>query len=117
MGEAQYVRIERVDGVAAATVLREKITEHENTPVFTELSTAAAASKHRLILDMAQVNLLSSAGLGSLINLHKLCTSNGGRLVIHGLQEQIAGLMKLTHLHKLLVIVDSRADALKKAAP
>src|SRR5262249_24054885 len=80
MAECQYVRVQRVGPVALAEVLREKITEHENTPVFDELGRAAASSGHRLAVDLGGVGLLSSAGLGGLISLHKACVAGGGRL-------------------------------------
>ncbi len=115
MGESQYVRVERVGPVAVAAVLREKITEHENQPVFAELSSAAGASGHRLAVDLSAVGLLSSAGLGALITLHKACIAGGGRLIVFGVQTQILDLLKLTHLHKLLTIADSRDAAVKKA--
>ena len=115
MGEAQYVKFERIGKVMAAEILREKITEHENTPVFNELTSAAETCGHRLAVGLAQVGLLSSAGLGALISLHKQCAGKGGKLVIFGLQQQIFDLMKLTHLHKLLSIADSRDAAVAKA--
>ena len=116
MAESQYVGVQRVGAVAVAQVLREKITEHENQRVFAELSAAAAAANHRLAVDLSGVGLLSSAGLGGMINLHKTCVAGGGRLVVFGLQDPILEVLRLTHLHKLLTIADSRDAALKKAA-
>jgi anti-sigma B factor antagonist len=116
MAESQYVGIQRIGSVAVAQVLREKITEHENQPVFTELTNAAAAANHRLAVDLSGVGLLSSAGLGGMITLHKACAAGGGKLVVFGLQDQILDVLKLTHLNKLLTIADSRDAALKKAA-
>jgi anti-anti-sigma factor len=101
--------------VALAEVLREKITEHENTPVFDELGRAAASSGHRLAVDLGGVGLLSSAGLGGLISLHKACVAGGGRLVVFGVQDQILNVLKLTHLHKLLIISENRDAAIQKA--
>jgi anti-sigma B factor antagonist len=116
MVEAQYVRVEPEGAVAVAQVLREKITEHENQAIFHDLSEAAEKSGFRLAVDLGQVGLLSSAGLGGLITLHKLCAAKGGRLVIFGVQDPIIGLMKMTRLDRLLVIVADRAGAVKKAA-
>jgi anti-sigma B factor antagonist len=115
MAEAQYVRVQPSGKVAVAEVLREKITEHENQAVFGDVTTAAAGSGHRVALDLSQVGLLSSAGLGALITLHKACASQGGRLVVFGVQSQILDLLKLTHLDRLLTIVPSREAAITKA--
>lgn len=115
MPESQYVRVQRVGPVAVAQVLREKITEHENQPVFAELAAAAAGAGHRLAVDLAGVGLLSSAGLGGIISLHKTCAGCGGKLVVFGIQDPIQHLLKLTHLHKLLNIADTRDAAVKEA--
>jgi anti-sigma B factor antagonist len=115
MVETQYIRVEQIGGVPVAEVLREKITEHENQPVFHDLSEAAARHAHRIAVDLAQVAFLSSAGLGGLITLHKLCASKGGRLVVFGIQEQILDLMKMTRLDRLLVIAPDRDAAVQKA--
>jgi anti-sigma B factor antagonist len=115
VGESQYVRTEPVGRVVLAEVLREKITEHENHAVFNDLSAAAAKHGQRVALDLGQVGLLSSAGLGGLITLHKACAAKGGRLVVFGVQDQILSLLKLTHLDKLLTIAPSREAAVEKA--
>ena len=116
MVEPQYIRLDTSGSIVVAEVVREKITEHENQAVFHDLSEAAAKHGHRLAVGLAQVGLLSSAGLGGLINLHKLCAANGGKLVIFGVQQQILGLMKMTRLDRLLVITPDRAGAVQKAA-
>jgi anti-sigma B factor antagonist len=115
MGDAQYVRLEPAGPVALAVILREKITEHENQPVFGELVKAASGSRYRLAIDLGGVGFLSSAGLGALIALHKTCAAAGGKLVVFGIQDQILSLLKLTQLHRLLTIVDGRDEALQKA--
>lgn len=114
MAESQYVRVSAEGGVTLAEVLREKITEHENQAVFTDLAAAAGAHGHRIALDLSQVGLLSSAGLGGLITLHKNCASNGGKLVVYGLRDSILGLLKLTRLDRLLVVALSREEAMEK---
>ena len=115
MGDSRYVRVQPLGAIVLAEVLREKITEHENQPVFTELTAAAEGSGHRLAVDLTGVGLLSSAGLGGFITLHKACNSGGGKLVLFGVQSQILDVLKLTHLDKLLSIADSRDAAIKKA--
>jgi anti-anti-sigma factor len=115
MAESQYVRVKPTDGVMLAEVLREKITEHENHAVFTDLSAAAGAHGHRIALDLTQVGLLSSAGLGGLITLHKACAAKGGRLVVYGVQSPILDLLKLTRLDRLLLVAPSQAEAVQKA--
>lgn len=116
MVDTQNISVRSVAGVAVAEILRDKITEHENQAVFADLNAAAAANRHRLAVDLGRIGLLSSAGLGGLITLHKACAAQGGRLVIFGVQDQILNLLRLTHLDRLLTVATSRDDALQKAA-
>ena len=55
--------------------------------------------------------MLASAGIGSLISLHHACAKAGGRLVICALDPQIAQMLKLTRMDKMLTIVESRDAA------
>jgi anti-sigma B factor antagonist len=116
MPDSQYIRSEPVGQVLSAQVLQEKITDRECTAILSDLIDAARAVSWRIALDLSKVMLLASAGLGTLINLHKQCVAGGGKLVVFGLSEELVELMKLTKLNKLLTISESRDAALKKAA-
>lgn len=116
MPESQYIKVEPVGQVTAAEVTYEKITDRECTAIMNDLVDAAREISWRIALDLSRVMMLASAGLGTLINLHKQCASSGGKLVVFGLREELLELMKLTKLTKLLTIADSREAAIKKAA-
>jgi len=116
MAESQYVTFELVGPVVAAQVLREKITEHENGAIENDLVAAAETHGWRLAVDLSQVMMLSSAGLGGLISLHNRCEAGGGKLVVYGIQDQIMQLMALTRLDKLLIFAPDRKTAIQKAA-
>ncbi len=116
MPPSPYIKSELTGQVLAAQVLYEKVTERECAGIQTDLQEAAKTTSWRITLDMSKVMMLASAGLGMLINLHKHCTTGGGKLVIHGLSDELLDLMKLTKLNKLLTIADSKEAALKKAS-
>lgn len=116
MPDSQYIKSEPFGEVLAAQVLQEKITDRECAAVLSDLIDAARAASWRIALDLSNVMLLASAGLGTLINLHKQCLAAGGKLVVFGLSDELIELMKLTKLNKLLTISDSRDAALKKAS-
>jgi len=116
MAESQYVKAETVGQVLAAQVLWEKITDRECTAVLNDLMAAAKDTTWRIALDLSNVMMLASAGLGTLINLHKSCQTGGGKLVVFGLRDEIRELMTLTRLNRLLTIVDSRDAAIQKAS-
>ena len=116
MSESQYIKSETVGEVLATQILWEKVTDRECGAVLNDLVEAARGFSWRIALDLSKVMLLASAGLGMLINLHKQCTTGGGKLVVFGLSDELVELMKLTKLNKLLTFADSRDAAIKKAA-
>lgn len=100
-------------GVAVATILCERYSEHESRPIENDLLDAAARCGHKLVIDMSKVTMLASAGIGSLISLHQACAKAGGKLVICSIDQQIGQMLKLTRMDRMLVIVATRDQALE----
>lgn len=111
MSSSTYAEVAEQSGVAVATVLCERYSEHESKPLEHDLLEAASKCGHKIIVDMSKVTMLASAGIGSLISLHQACAKAGGKLVICALDENIAKLMTMTRMDKMLNIVDTRAAA------
>ena len=116
MPGSQSIKSETVGTVAAAAILLERVTDRECAGILSDLTEVAAAHSWRIALDLSKVLLLTSAGLGALIDLHKQCATNKGKLVLFGLSDELLDLMKLTKLNKLLATADSKDAAVKKAA-
>jgi anti-sigma B factor antagonist len=64
----------------------------------------ASHSEHAgdIILDMSAVNYLDSSGLGVLISVYGDMKSSGHRLVLTELRDNVAKLLKITNLDKVL---------------
>lgn len=115
LSQTSHAAVVDAGGVAVATVLCERYSEHEAKPIEHDLLDAAAKCAHKLVVDMSKVAMLASAGIGSLISLHQACAKAGGKLVICALDPQIEKMLKLTRMDKMLVIVDSRQAATEAA--
>ncbi|MEM9374463.1 MAG: STAS domain-containing protein [Planctomycetota bacterium] len=111
LSSSTFAEIEQVSGVALATVLCERYSEHESKPLEHDLLDAASQCGHKLVVDMSKVTMLASAGIGSLISLHQACAKAGGKMVVCALDENIAKLMTMTRMDKMLNIVDTRSAA------
>jgi anti-anti-sigma factor len=77
------------------------ITETERPP--------AARPRHRpegcpLLLDLGGVDLLSAAGLGELVTLHKRVRASGGRLVLCNVGERAYEVLRLARLTDLVEV-------------
>jgi anti-sigma B factor antagonist len=71
------------------------------------------AGKPRLLLDFANVDHLSSAALGMLINANNRIREKNGELRLCNIEKQILEVLAITKLDKLFKICPDRDTALK----
>jgi anti-sigma B factor antagonist len=102
--------------VVVASVKCEKVGAREAQIIEGELRKAAPVKKWKMVLDMSDVAVLASMGLGALVTMHKECTKGGGKLVVCGLRPDLLQLLKITHLDRVLKIVGDRDAAMKTLA-
>ena len=67
----------------------------------------------KLLLNFDNVEHLSSAALGMLINLDRQVARKKGKLVLSDINPQICEVFKITRLHKMFEIHDTAAEAMK----
>jgi len=66
----------------------------------------------KLVLNMEQVNLVDSAGLGAIVSLHYTATSCGATLRLCNLGSKFKDLVYMTKLHTVFEVCATQADAL-----
>lgn len=66
----------------------------------------------KLLLDFANVDHLSSAALGALINCNNLIKQKNGQLRLTNIKPQIYEVFQITKLNKLFKIYNTRAEGL-----
>ena len=74
----------------------------------------------KVLLDLANIEYLSSAGLGHLVGLLKKCRTRGGNLKLSGLNEAIRELFEVMRLDKIFELFPSAREAVesfKEACP
>jgi anti-sigma B factor antagonist len=71
-----------------------------------------AANSPKLLLDFANVDHMSSAALGTLINVRNRLTEKNGQLRLVNIKPQIFEVFVITKLNKLFRILPNRAEAL-----
>ncbi len=111
-----HTAIERAGKGAIIRITREKVSDLESQAIEPEVLAAGPGAGWRLALDLSEVSLLTSAGLGMLVTVHKACRAGGGRLVVFGLADEIVSLLKITRLDSLFKAVPDRARALEALA-
>ena len=116
MSGSTYISATTIGAIAVARVQREKFTDLEADIIGREAAAAAESARWKLALDMSNVTFLTSAGIGTLVFLHKACRSGGGRLAVFGLSDQLLELLKLTKLDRLFTICPDQTSAVVSLA-
>ncbi len=108
-----HLAVENTDRAVIAAVRCEKVGAREAQIIEEDLRKAAPARGWRVVLDLKDVTLLASMGLGLLVTMNKEAGANGGKLAICGLSPDIVQLLKVTHLERVLKIHPDRDAAIK----
>lgn len=72
---------------------------------------ALSRSNHRLLLDMSELDYVSSAGLRVVLAAAKQTSAAGGRFVVCALKPQVRQVFELSGFTRIISIVDSRDQA------
>lgn len=113
MSTATFVQSRLAGPVAIARITTNSVGQREAGIIETALKEIADASKGRLVVDMSDVKVLGSMGLGMLVTLTKHCRAAGGRLSIFGIEASLLELIKITRLESFLGISKNEAAAVK----
>lgn len=113
MSEVTFISFQDVGARTLGTVTCEKIGAREAQVLEAEIRAMGPRCAWKMAVDLNAVYVMASMGLGMLVSVHKACKQNKGVLAICGVRPEILEVLKVTHLHKVLKIVNSRDDALK----
>jgi len=108
--------VEHVGDVAVVKFDEKKILDEQNIANIGEklMDLVEKEGARKVVLNFENVDYLSSAALGKLINLHKrLVLQLKGQLVLCAIKEQIFEVFQITRLDKFFKIVKDEQEALK----
>ncbi len=102
----------RQDGPAAVIRIRGSAGMTEAERLRTELEALALRKTPTIVLDLTEMDFISSMGLGAIINGHLKCRHHNGRVVLVNPQASVRRLLETTRLTKLFSVHESVAQAL-----
>ena len=105
---------ESVRGLLVVTPKGPSLSEADASGVLAEVVGDVGQARGRVLLDMARVEYMSSAGISMLVQLREACTKAGGSLALSGLASPIASVLKTTKVDRLFTITKDRDKALAK---
>ena len=101
-----------VDDDAAVIRLSGRLTMVNAAALRSTVTEALDAGRRRLVLDLSGCEFMDSSGLGAVIGGLKTARQAGGDLRIAALTPQVATVLQLTNLDRVLRPYDSVAEAL-----
>jgi anti-sigma B factor antagonist len=96
-----------VDASGRITVGEGNVVLRETVRQLTEEGT------RNIVLNLAQVDFIDSAGLGELVRIHVTVRNQGGKLKLANLTTHVAGLLQMTKLSAVLDIERDEASAIR----
>jgi anti-sigma B factor antagonist len=107
----------RLVGDVTIIDLHGKITLGENTGILRdELRSLLSQGKKHIVLNMAEVSYVDSAGLGELVGAYTTATNQGGAVKLLNMQSKMRDLMAITKLHTIFPAFENEQAAVSSFA-
>ncbi|HVT46883.1 MAG TPA: STAS domain-containing protein [Vicinamibacterales bacterium] len=105
---------ERVVGDVTILDLKGKVTLGEGDEALKDkINSLVLQNRRRILLNLAEVPYIDSAGLGEIVRTYTTVSRQGGQLKLVNLTKRITDLLSITKLLTVFETFDSEADALK----
>ncbi|MFG0275444.1 MAG: STAS domain-containing protein [Phycisphaerales bacterium] len=114
MAESTHVDSEVRKGVLVATIKASNVSQYEADVIGEQLQREAPGAGWKIAIDLAQVKLLASAGLGMLVALGNTARAKKGKLMIAGAGPEVTQVMKMTRLDRIVPMAKDIDVAVKK---
>lgn len=116
MAEKSIVQISSEGNVGVVVITAPNLGSREAQVIKQDVIAYAPKVNHRIVLDFAHVTMMGSLALGLLVELSKQCKATGGVMALCNLNEDLRGILKMSHLDRLLTITKDRASAIRKVS-
>jgi anti-sigma B factor antagonist len=114
-GKKRRIEVEDVGDVAVVEFLDKRILDEQNIQLIADqlFELVDTLGKKKLLLNFANVEYLSSAALGKLMQLNKKAREAKGKLALCNIKAEIKEVFLITKLDKVLQIFDNEEKALE----
>lgn len=105
---------ERAAGNVTILNLKGKMTLGEGDEILKDkVNSLAMQGRKRIVLNLAAVPYIDSAGLGEIVRTYTTVSRQGGSLKLLGLTKRITDLLSITKLLTVFETYDNEADAVR----
>jgi anti-sigma B factor antagonist len=100
-----------VDGVTVVALDGRVVLGEETNSLREKMKGLVAEGKKKLVLDLSNVTMIDSAGLGTLVGIHQSASSRGASLRLCNLGAKFKELLQMTRLLTVFEVSDNEAAA------
>jgi anti-sigma B factor antagonist len=102
-----------VDGVTVLELDGRVVLGEETNSLREKVKSLLAEGKQKLVLDMSNVTLIDSAGLGTLVGVHQSASTRGASLRLCNLGAKFKELLQMTRLLTVFDVSSNEAEAVR----
>ena len=110
---ALHIESKDTDGVTILTLSGRVTLGDESNQLRTSIKDFLTHGRKRLVLDLADISYIDSAGLGTLVAAYTSARSEGGDIRLASVTKRFGELLNITKLVTIFSVYDSAADAVK----
>jgi anti-anti-sigma factor len=111
--EDGLITVASMEGVALAFVAMATIRERQAEVLRAGLCEVAERAQGKLAVSLAEVSVLTSAGINALVAVHALCERHHGHLALFAMSKDLRRMLKVTRLDRTLVLADNAQEAVR----
>lgn len=109
---SSFVTLDMSGAHPVARVVCPTVGQREAEIIQRELLEAADKHRHRLAVDLTDVTMLTSMGIGALVTIHNSCKKAKGKVAFFGIRPEIQDVLSITRMDKFFIIKKDRDGAL-----
>ncbi len=106
-----------IDGVSVVALDGRIVLGEESNALRERVKALIAEGKKKIVLNMADVKYIDSAGLGILVAAHVSANKQGAALHLSNLGNKFHDVLQLTRLLTVFSVYDSEAEAIRSFGP
>jgi anti-sigma B factor antagonist len=102
-----------IDGITVLALDGRIVLGEETVALREKVKSLLAEGKKNIVLDLKNVSMIDSSGLGALVAAHSSAKSGGAALRLCNLGSRTNELLQMTRLLTVFEVSDSEADAVR----
>lgn len=114
--ETTFLSAHQIGTVTVAKVRCSRVSDFEAAALKADLKKFLDTPTARLVVDLTGVLLVTSTGLGMLVQVRAAAQAAGGRVVLAGLSNELLDLFRLTNLNRLFTITPDAISGVEQLA-